>query len=234
MSARDVARCAVMTALLIAIQYVLGFVPGVELVTVTFAAFCAVFGAKCGIFTAISFSLLRCLLYGFVLNIVLLYLIYYTIFAALFGTASVHKLPAKMSAALLIAMSLAGAVIAIKGLPVSALYSTGLRIMVAVLSVILAIFVIGGLCISDKLLKKVRFVEIDEILSATALAAVLTVFFTLLDDCITPLMLGFSREAATAYFYAGFLTMIPQAVCVTLSMILIYPPLIYALRRINN
>ena len=39
-AAQTIAVCAVMTALLIAVQYVLGFVPGVELVTVFLLVFC--------------------------------------------------------------------------------------------------------------------------------------------------------------------------------------------------
>ena len=36
--------------------------------------------------TATCFSLLRCLLFGFYPNIIILYLIYYNLFALLFGT----------------------------------------------------------------------------------------------------------------------------------------------------
>lgn len=86
MKAGKIALCAVSVALLLALQYVFGFVPGVELVTVFFLCFCYTFGAVTGMITATCFSLLRCLLFGFYPNIIILYLIYYNLFALLFGT----------------------------------------------------------------------------------------------------------------------------------------------------
>ena len=76
MKPREIACSAVMTALLIAAQYALGFVSGVELVTVLLLTFSRVFGARCGVMTAVAFSLLRCLIYGFFPNVLLLYLVY--------------------------------------------------------------------------------------------------------------------------------------------------------------
>lgn len=85
MKARKVALCAVSVALLIALQYTLSYVPGVELVSVFLICFCYAFGILSGMITATCFSLLRCLLFGFYPNIIILYLIYYNLFAVLFG-----------------------------------------------------------------------------------------------------------------------------------------------------
>lgn len=85
MKAKKIALCAVFVALLVALQYVLGFVPGVELVTVFLLCFCCVFGAVAGMVTATCFSLIRCLFFGFYPNIIILYLIYYNLFALFFG-----------------------------------------------------------------------------------------------------------------------------------------------------
>ena len=80
-----VAVVAVFSALLLGAQYALWFVKGVEVVTVLLLVFSYRFGVKCGVLSAVAFSLLRCLLFGFFPNVVLLYLIYYPLFAACFG-----------------------------------------------------------------------------------------------------------------------------------------------------
>lgn len=85
MRSRKIALCAASVALLIALQYTLGFVPGVELVTVFLLCFCYAFGAFAGVLTATCFSLLRCLLFSFYPNVLVLYLVYYNAFALLFG-----------------------------------------------------------------------------------------------------------------------------------------------------
>ena len=80
-----VAVVAVFSALLLGAQYALWFVKGVEVVTVLLLVFSYRFGVRCGVLSAVAFSLLRCLLFGFFPNVVLLYLIYYPLFAACFG-----------------------------------------------------------------------------------------------------------------------------------------------------
>ena len=84
-SAREVAYVAVMTALLIAAQYALAAVAGIELVTALFLPFCTVFGVRRGCMVATCFSLLRCVVFGAMLSVVALYLVYYPLFAAAFG-----------------------------------------------------------------------------------------------------------------------------------------------------
>lgn len=82
---KEIALIGMYTALLIGAQLVLSAIAGVEIVTVLLLCFCYVFGRGRGVAVATSFSLLRCLIFGFYPNVVLLYLIYYNVFALIFG-----------------------------------------------------------------------------------------------------------------------------------------------------
>ena len=165
-----VAVVAVFTALLLAAQYALWFVKGVEAVTVLLLVFSYRFGVRCGVLSAIAFSLLRCLLFGFFPNVVLLYLIYYPLFAACFGGVG-----------------------------------NALR----------------------------RRADLKTQLLLTALAVLFTAFFTLLDDAVTPLFYGYTKEAALAYFLASLPTMAMQCACALLTVFLLFRPLMAVLRRVR-
>ena len=165
-----VAVVAVFTALLLGAQYALWFVKGVELVTVLLLVFSYRFGVKCGALSAVAFSLLRCLLFGFFPNVVLLYLIYYPLFAACFG-------------------------------------------------------------ILGNVLR--RRVDLKTQLLVTALAVLFTALFTLLDDALTPLFYGYTKEAALAYFLASLPTMAIQCVCALLTVFLLFRQLMAVLRRVR-
>ena len=84
-SAKDIAFISLMTALLITCQLALSMVAGVEIVTALFLGYCYVFGVRRGALVAVAFSLLRCFVFGFVPNVLILYLVYYTLFAVVFG-----------------------------------------------------------------------------------------------------------------------------------------------------
>ena len=165
-----VAVVAVFTALLLAAQYALWFVKGVELVTVLLLVFSYRFGVRCGVLSAVAFSLLRCLLFGFFPNVVLLYLLYYPLFAACFGILgnALHR-------------------------------RTGVRVQMLL----------------------------------TVLAVLLTALFTLLDDAVTPLLYGYTREAALAYFLASLPTMAVQTVCAAVTVLLLFRPLFFVLKRVK-
>ena len=165
-----VAVVAVFTALLLAAQYALWFVKGVEVVTVLLLVFSYRFGVRCGVLSAVAFSLLRCLLFGFFPNVVILYLIYYPLFAACFG-------------------------------------------------------------ILGNVLR--RRADLKTQLLVTALAVLFTALFTLLDDALTPLFYGYSKEAALAYFAASLPTMAMQCVCALLTVFLLFRPLMAVLRRVG-
>ena len=221
MKTKRLALCAVMTALLIAIQYVMSFVSGIELVTAFFLCFCYVFGTRCGVLTGIAFSLLRCILFGFMPNVILLYLVYYTLFAVLFGAVGRRKMPVWVCPALLTALAAMCAYFAISGLPISVLYSAKVSVMLWILFGILSALLV----FHAVLLVKNKGEQGRELASVTALAAFCTVMFTLLDDIISPLILGYSAEAATAYFYTSFLAMLPQTICAAVSVFVLFLPL---------
>ena len=72
-------------AMLIGGQLALNSISGVEIVTVMMLCFCYCYGIRHGIAIATVFSLLRCFIFGFQINVILLYLIYYNLFALFFG-----------------------------------------------------------------------------------------------------------------------------------------------------
>ena len=72
-------------ALLIGGQLALTAISGVEIVTVMLLCFCFCYGIRQGVTIATTFSLLRCLIFGFQINVIVLYLIYYNLFALFFG-----------------------------------------------------------------------------------------------------------------------------------------------------
>ena len=87
-TAKEFIYPAVFTAMLIGAQLVLSGVAGVEIVTVLLLAFTYVFGLKQGFIVANAFSLLRCLIFGFFVNVVFLYLVYYNLFVLVIGLIS--------------------------------------------------------------------------------------------------------------------------------------------------
>ena len=80
-----VVRVAMCVALLIAGQLALSSVSGIEIVTVMLLCFCYCYGVRHGIAIATTFSLLRCFVFGFQINVIVLYLVYYNLFAVFFG-----------------------------------------------------------------------------------------------------------------------------------------------------
>lgn len=146
------------TALLIGVQFAFSFTYGIEFVTVTLAMFSLVFGVRRGVVAAISFSLIRCLLFGFHPAVIVLYLVYYPLFAFVCGL--IGKINGKAQYFVLV-------------------------------------FAVG----------------------------IMTVCFSLIDDIITPLMLGMNKDAWLVYFYGSFLAMVPQTICATISTLVLFIPL---------
>ncbi len=221
MNGRRIALCAVFVALLISVQYVFGFVPGVELVTVFLLCFCYAAGPFAGMVTATAFSLLRCLVFGFAPNVIILYLVYYNLFALLFGLTGKKTAPPFLCIGMLAVIAGLSAYFAAAGLPVSILYKTRVSVLLwivfAVSVAVLAVYV--ALLLADKSRKG------RELAFITALAVVCTVLFTLADDLITPLFYGYSADAAAAYFAASLYTMAAQSVCTLISVLLLFGPL---------
>lgn len=161
-TARELAYVGVMTALLIAGQVALAGIGGIEVVTVLFLSFCVVFGVRRGLAVATAFSLIRCLIWGFFPTVIVLYLVYYNLFAVVFGLigAKVNRLK--------------------------------------------PILAISVLIVS---------------------ASVMTVFFTMLDNVITPLFFGMTLKGAKAYFMASLPFMIRQTACACVTVAALYFPL---------
>ncbi len=84
-TAKEITVLGLFVALLIGGQFVFSGISGIEIVTVLFTSFCFYFGVLRGTIVATAFSLIRCLIFGFFLNVVSLYLIYYNVLAIAFG-----------------------------------------------------------------------------------------------------------------------------------------------------
>ena len=80
-----IVRVAMCVALLIGGQLALTGLSGIEIVTVMLLCFCFCYGIRQGVAIATTFSLVRCLVFGFQINVIVLYLVYYNVFALFFG-----------------------------------------------------------------------------------------------------------------------------------------------------
>lgn len=167
----ELAFIGVYTALLIGAQLALYSVSGIEVVSVLLLVFSFTFGVKKGVIVATCFSLLRCLIFGFIPQVIVLYLIYYNLFAVIFGLV--------------------------------------------------------GKRLKNNFNFKAHLVLIS-------LAVALTVLFTCLDNVITPLFYGYGKESMIAYFYASLYVLIPHAVCVCISVALLFKPLFRVLKNFEN
>ena len=88
MKVKDITLIGVFTAVLLGGQLALSGISGVEIVTVLFTSFVFIKGVKNGVMLATCFSLIRCFIFGFIPNVIILYLIYYNIFAVVVGGVS--------------------------------------------------------------------------------------------------------------------------------------------------
>ena len=169
-TSKEVAVIGLTVALLIAGQFVLSGVKGVEIVTVIFLTFCYCFGAKMGILTATAYSILRCVFFGFFPTVIILYLVYYNLFAIVIGL--------------------------LRG----CLNKTG---------------------------------TVFRLIALSVTAAVLTIFFTLLDTVITPFYFGYTAEATKAYFYASVPVLVSQVVCAIVTVLVMFIPLEKVFRAVK-
>ena len=82
---RFIVRVAICVAMLIGGQMALSGISGIEIVTVMMLCLCFSYGIRVGMAIATVFSLLRCFVFGFQVNVIVLYLIYYNLFALFYG-----------------------------------------------------------------------------------------------------------------------------------------------------
>ena len=165
-TAKNLIIAGLYTALLIVSQLALSAIAGIEIVTVLLLVFCYMQGVKKGVAVATSFSLIRCFVFGFTPNVLLLYMLYYNLFAVVCGF-------------------------------------------------------VGGVF-------KRKYTVLGHVISVVA-AAALTAIFTLMDCAITPLIYGFSANAAKAYYLASLPVMIPHVICAVATVSLLFFPLVKAL-----
>lgn len=169
-TAKEISIISVFVALLISGQLALSAVSGIEIVTALTVSFFYFFGLKRGLIVATAFSLLRCIIFGFIVNVVILYLIYYNLLALVIWLAS-------------------------------------------------------------KALKSQT--KIKDIIIVTAIAVVMTVLFTMIDNVLSLVMYGLSQNAFKVYVQASLLTMVPQMICVAITVPLLFVPLIRIYKTIK-
>lgn len=238
-AAKKAAVCAMAAAILVAVQAVFGLVSGIEVVTVLLLSFSAYFGAVCGMISAVAFSLLRCFIWGFYPSVIVLYLIYYPLFALLCGALGKVSDEKSGSVFALVCINVtigavgAGAAVAawLNLIKISRLYAATLNALLWVLTGVCAAFIISfdGIYVAVKLKKADK--KALRVFMFAAAAVFSTICFTLLDDVITPLMSGMGQIAALGYFYTSFLAMLPQTVCAAVSVLVLYPPITFALSK---
>ncbi|MBQ9940711.1 MAG: hypothetical protein IJO74_04135 [Clostridia bacterium] len=168
---RKIVRTAMFTAMLIGAQFILSSVSGIEIVTVLFVCFSYSYGIREGIAVAALFSLVRCLVFGFFINVFILYIIYYSLLSLFFGWLG-HRLSRNNS--------------------------------------------------------------FKEVMITVPCAVIFTLLFTLLDDILTPLIFGFTKNAATTYFFASLYTVIPQMVCTAVTVTVFFNPLTKIFLKTSN
>ena len=165
-----IVRVAMCVALLIGAQLAFTSISGIEIVTVMMLCFCFSYGIRHGIAVATTFSLLRCFVFGFQINVIVLYLVYYNLFAIFFGWLG-KRFSGEVSFAK---------------------------------TVLIVVF-----------------------------AALFTVFFTLLDDVITPILYGFHQKAAMVYFFQSLYAVIPQTICTVVTVSICFHPLTRVIKKFD-
>ncbi|MBQ9081748.1 MAG: hypothetical protein IJY26_03850 [Clostridia bacterium] len=241
-SAKDIALVAVTVALLIGGQLALSMASGVEIVTILLLCFSYCFGAKRGMLAATAFSLLRCFIWGFYPTVIVLYLIYYNLFAFLFGLMGARQSEEAENkfnfvkiifTELLFLLIFATCVFIItEQIQISFLLLDGLKTLSWL---ILSVNGFGFVTYNALLFltkKFPAFKRIQRVLFIAAVASVCTICFTLLDDIITPLFYGYTYAAALAYFDASFAAMIPQTLCTIVTVALLFHPLTKIFNRV--
>lgn len=241
---KEISYAAVMCALLIGGQYVFSFVAGVEIVTLLLVCYSAVFGARRGAICAAAFSVLRCFIFGFYPTVIVLYIIYYPLLAAVFGvlgrldSSAFEKLPAAVAVAInLLLISLAAACVAAYALDLiklSRIYKVTIYVFLWVIfSLCVALCIAFDILLAAQKKSVGRFSELLRLITFTCVAAVCTIIFSLLDDVITPLMLGFTPLHALGYFYSSFTAMLPQTVCTVVTVGALFLPVTAVFKKLN-
>lgn len=240
-AAKSAAYCAVACALLIAGQVALGFIAGVEIVTVLLLCFSVKLGVRRGVIIAVAFSLLRCFIWGFYPTVIVLYIIYYPLFALIFGCLGKIEDDYMRSAPISVCVTVNAVSICVA--TVAAYLALGNIIKISRVYLITfktLLWVIFGLCAAAFVMFNILYIAVRRgkadgkyirLFLFTAIASVCTICFSLLDDVISPLMLGMTADGALAYFYASFTAMLPQTVCTIVTVFTLYYPITLAMEK---
>lgn len=90
-STKECAYFAVFLAILFAVQFAFSSVVGIELISVLFITYAYVFGIRRSIFVSVVYSLARCLLYGFFPQVLVLYVVHFSLLCLIFGAMGKSK-----------------------------------------------------------------------------------------------------------------------------------------------
>ncbi len=236
--AKEIAYIAVTCAMLIGVQLALYALPGVECVTVLLLCTSYAFGARFGFMTGLAFSLLRCILFGFYPSVIILYCIYFPLFGLLFGALGkadkkMTRLPFKIAVNIILIFLSCTAyfVYALDLIKISRIYKETLDIFLCVLCALFLLLLVSfdGIWIYTRATGKSE--SVLKLFVVVTLAAVCTICFTLIDDVITPLVIGMTAGGALTYFYASFTAMLPQTVCTIATVGLLFYPLTEIFKR---
>ena len=78
-----------------------------------------------------------------------------------------------------------------------------------------------------------RKISVKSVLIVLFTTLILTALFTLLDNVITPLFYAYSKESAKAYWALSLTALIPQEICVLLTVGALFAPLVKLFERIK-
>lgn len=232
---------AAAAALLIAAQLALSAVQGIEIVTVLLLCFSYVFGMWCGVFTALAFSLLRCFIFGFYPSAMVLYIVYYPLFALVCGALGKIKddfyesrkavFIVGENVICLFAAATAVACAATGIIHVSPAADIAINTAFYVLAA--AFFALAVVCdVAAVALKGKKRANALKVICMTGVAAIFTILFTLMDDVITPFFMGMSQKTALTYFFVSFTAMLPQTICAIITVSALFLPLTAVLRKV--
>jgi hypothetical protein len=82
---KDLVIAALGAAMLVGVQLILSGIAGVEMVSALLLCFAYSLGALRGVTIATLFSVVRCFVFGFHINVLILYLVYFNLFSLFFG-----------------------------------------------------------------------------------------------------------------------------------------------------
>lgn len=211
---REMIILSLMDAVLIVAQMIFGMIAGIEIVTVLYLCFSLVFGWKMSWLLGIIFSITRCLIYGFYPNVLLLYLIFYSICPWIIWLSSRYEKAVWV-------MALSSVLICIWVLLSPLPKLVWINWMAGVTCLILVCLLV--------FIKKA-----DQKGTGFILIVFCTLLFTCIDDGLAVLINGFSFKAAYGYFLASLPVMILQAFNNLIAFSLFSIPLSRVFNRLHS